>query len=248
MIRIENLNKRFQRVQALDDISAQFIAGQVISLIGPNGSGKTTLIKSILGMVRPDSGKIYFDNQLIENQNAYRNRIGYMPQVGRYPDNMTIGQVIKMITNIRGSKQPVDDQLYKAFEIQKIEDKTMRTLSGGTRQKVSATLTFMFNPEVLILDEPTAGLDPIASEILKQKIITEKQAGKLILVTSHILSDLEEITDDIMYLQDGKVQFFEPMNVIKDITGETRLSKAIAILMKHGFKSLNGNRKSKMQA
>ena len=115
MIRIENLNKRFQRVQALDDISAQFIAGQVISLIGPNGSGKTTLIKSILGMVRPDSGKIYFDNQLIENQNAYRNRIGYMPQVGRYPDNMTIGQVIKMITNIRGSKQPVDDQLYKAF-------------------------------------------------------------------------------------------------------------------------------------
>src|SRR6187399_1296792 len=101
MIRIEHINKKFRKLVALDDINAQFDKGQVISLIGPNGSGKTTLIKSILGMVKADSGFIYVNGKQINGDPSYRSGIGYMPQIGRYPDNMKVGQLFRMMKNIR---------------------------------------------------------------------------------------------------------------------------------------------------
>jgi Cu-processing system ATP-binding protein len=236
MVKIENINKRFKKLQALADINAQFNKGQVISLIGPNGSGKTTLIKSILGLVKPDSGKIIFNGTPIDETVDYRKDIGYMPQIGRYPDNMKIGQLFSMIKNIRSAEIQLDEELYYKFKLDTITDKSMRSLSGGTRQKVSAALAFLFNPDILILDEPTAGLDPLSSEILKEKIISEKEKGKLILITSHILSDLEELTTDVLYLQDGREVFFKPLGDLKQETGEEKLSKAIAAIMKNNLK------------
>jgi Cu-processing system ATP-binding protein len=233
MIRIENISKRFRRLQVLDQISAGFENGQVVSLIGPNGSGKTTLIKCILGMVRPDSGTITVQDQRINGNPEYRRDIGYMPQIGRYPDNMKVGQLFSMLQNIREVKdEATDRELVQGFDLEKISGKPMRTLSGGTRQKVSAALAFFFNPSILILDEPTAGLDPLSSEILKQKILKEKKKGKLILITSHILSDLDELTTHIMYLQEGKLQFFKDIATVQEETGELRLGKAIARIMK----------------
>jgi Cu-processing system ATP-binding protein len=236
MVKIENINKRFKKLQALADINAQFNKGQVISLIGPNGSGKTTLIKSILGLVKPDSGKIIFNGTPIDETVDYRKDIGYMPQIGRYPDNMKIGQLFSMIKNIRSAEIQLDEELYYKFKLDTITDKSMRSLSGGTRQKVSAALAFLFDPDILILDEPTAGLDPLSSEILKEKIISEKEKGKLILITSHILSDLEELTTDVLYLQDGREVFFKPLGDLKQETGEEKLSKAIAAIMKNNLK------------
>lgn len=233
MIRIEHISKQFKKLQALDDINALFEKGQVISLIGPNGSGKTTLIKSILGMVKPDSGIIYFNNEKINGDPSYRSMIGYMPQIGRYPDNMKVGQLFDMLRKIRNiPASETDDELVVKFNLPAIFNKAMRTLSGGTRQKVSAALAFLFNPEVLILDEPTAGLDPLSSEILKEKILKEKSNNKLILITSHILSDLDELTTHIMYLQDGKQQFFKEIEQLREETGELKLGKAIARIMK----------------
>ena len=136
MIRIEHINKKFKKLLALNDINAQFEKGQVISLIGPNGSGKTTLIKSILGMVKPDRGKIFFNNEPINGDPSYRSQIGYMPQIGRYPDNMKVGQLFKMLRNIRNVPgDNIDEELIEKFGIERIFDKPMRTLSGGTRQK-----------------------------------------------------------------------------------------------------------------
>src|SRR5436190_8691450 len=218
MIQIDNINKRFKKLQALDSINATFNKGQVISLIGPNGSGKTTLIKSILGLVKPDSGRICFNGASITESVNYRSQIGYMPQIGRYPDNMKIGQLFSMIKNIRKERK-WDEELYYRLRLDTILDKTMKSLSGGTRQKVSAALAFLFDSDVLILDEPTAGLDPLSSEILKEKILTEKEKGKLILITSHILSDLEELTTDILYLQDGKEIFYKTMKALAEETG-----------------------------
>jgi len=233
MIRIEHISKRFKKLQVLDDISANFSKGQVVSLIGPNGSGKTTLIKTILDMVRPDSGQITFNDAVITSDYHYRKNIGYMPQIGRYPDNMKVGQLFTMLKDIRGiRKQNLDHELVTKFNLPEIYDKPMRTLSGGTRQKVSAALAFLFDPEVLILDEPTAGLDPLSSELLKAKIIAERNKNKLILITSHVLSDLDELTSHVMYLQDGKMQFLKDMQTLRDETGEARLGKAIARIMK----------------
>ena len=218
---------------ALNDINVQFEKGQVISLIGPNGSGKTTLIKAILGMIKADSGKIFFNDELINGDPSYRSQIGYMPQIGRYPDNMKVGQLFKMLRNIRNvPEDKIDEELIEKFELKKIFDKPMRTLSGGTRQKVSAALAFLFDPDVLILDEPTAGLDPLSSEILKEKILKEKSKNKLILITSHILSDLDELTTHIIYLQEGKLEFFKEIDQLREETGELKLGKAIARIMK----------------
>jgi Cu-processing system ATP-binding protein len=233
MIRMESIEKRFKKLQALSGMSLHFEKGQAISLIGPNGSGKTTLIKAILGLVKPDSGRIFFDDAPITEKVDYRSRIGYMPQIGRYPDNMKIGQVFQMIKNIRNSRERLDEELYYKFNLDKIADKSMKTLSGGTRQKVSAALAFLFDPEVLILDEPTAGLDPLSSETLKEKILAEKKKGKLIIISSHILSDLEELTTDVMYLQDGKIIFYKTLQLLQQETGEEKLSRAIASFMKH---------------
>jgi Cu-processing system ATP-binding protein len=234
MIRIDHLGKRFRKLQALDDISAEFRKGQVISLIGPNGSGKTTLIKSILGLVTPDKGTISFNGESIKGSVNYRRLIGYMPQIGHYPENMKIGQVFGMIKELRKGEK-LDEELYYRFKLDTLLDKSMRSLSGGTRQKVSAALAFLFDADVLILDEPTAGLDPLASEILKEKIIAEKQKGKLILITSHVLSDLEDLTTDILYLQDGRLVFFQSIGQLFEQTGEQRLSKAIAAVMRDGM-------------
>jgi Cu-processing system ATP-binding protein len=233
MIIATNVNKSFGRLKALDNVCLTCNRGQSISLIGPNGSGKTTFIKCLLGMVVPDNGFITFDKKNIAHDWNYRAQIGYMPQTGRFPDNMRIAQVFDMMKDIRKhSAAGLDEDLIGAFGLNKILDKRMRTLSGGTRQKVGASLAFLFNPEVLILDEPTAGLDPVSSEILKEKIISQKQKGRLILVTSHILSDLEDITTEIIYLQEGRLKFHKSLQQLREDTGEEKLTRAIAQVMK----------------
>jgi len=233
MIIATNVTKKFGKLTALKDVNATCNKGQSISLIGPNGSGKTTFIKCLLGMVVPDSGFITFNKQNISLDWKYREHIGYMPQIGRYPDNMSIAQILEMMKDIRKKKVAnLDEELIEEFELNKIMDKRMRTLSGGTRQKVSAALAFLFNPDVLILDEPTAGLDPLASEILKDKIRKVKKEGKLILITSHILSDLDDIISEIIYMQDGQLVFHKTWELLKKDTGEEKLSRAIANVMK----------------
>lgn len=232
MIEIKNIYKKFGKLEVLNDVNLTFNKGECIALIGPNGCGKTTLIKSVLGMVIPSQGDILFDQKSILKKYRYREQIGYMPQIGRYPDYMKVGQIIEMIKKIRNSENDLDEDLIKAFELEKIFDKQMRTLSGGTTQKVSAVLAFLFNPEVLILDEPTAGLDPLASEILKDKIIKEREKGKLILITSHLLSELDDMISQIIFMQDGKVHFHKNINDLLDSTGEERISKAIASILK----------------
>jgi Cu-processing system ATP-binding protein len=231
MIKLTEVTKSFGKFKALDNISLTLGKGQAISLLGPNGSGKTTLIKSILGLVIPEAGTITVNGLQVNNNWAYRSHIGYMPQIGRYPDNMTIVQVLNMIKELRSDKHVYDEELIDSLGLRKIQDKTMRSLSGGTRQKVSACLAFLFSPDVFILDEPTAGLDPLSSEILQSKIAQERNKGKLILITSHVLSDLEDITSHILYLQDGKMMFHKTVEDLQNITGELKLSKIVASLM-----------------
>ena len=235
VIVIENLNKRFGRLQALSDINICFNPGDCIALIGPNGCGKTTLIKSILGMVLPDSGNITMLGSDTRKSPAYRATIGYMPQIGRYPENMNIGQVLAMVRAMRGENEPTDDTLYQRFGLQELLHKRMGTLSGGTRQKVSACLAFRFDPPLLILDEPTAGLDPVSAEILKEEIQRRLGCGKTVLITSHQLSDLDDLVNRIILMQDGRIVFDKSVDELRHETGNERVSKAIAQVLKANF-------------
>jgi Cu-processing system ATP-binding protein len=236
MISVKNISKKFGKLQVLKEFNLEFELGNSYALMGPNGSGKTTLIKTILGMVIPDSGDITVASQSIKGDVSYRKQIGYMPQIGHYPANMKIGQLFSMMKDMRPEIKTYDLELVEAFGLEQMKDKALGTLSGGTRQKVSAALAFLFNPDILILDEPTAGLDPIAVEVLKAKIKKEREQGKLILITSHILSDLEELTNRAIYIYEGEVFFSDTIEELKEITGESKFSPAIAKLMQWTLK------------
>ncbi len=232
MIQIENLSKQFGKLKVLKAINLTCKKGECIALIGPNGCGKTTLIKCILGMVILDKGSIKVNQISVQNNFAYRENIGYMPQIGRYPENMTIGQIFEMIKEIRPTNSALDEDLVHQFKLQELFDKPMSTLSGGTTQKVSAALAFLFNPDILILDEPTAGLDPLASEVLKEKIIAEKNKGKLILITSHLLTELDDLITELIFMQDGIVELHTDIASLKERTGTEKISKAIATILR----------------
>ena len=234
MISLHNVTKKFGKITALETVSLDLHAGKSYALIGPNGSGKTTLIKSILGLVIPAEGDIRVNNEAIKSKWQYRRQIGYMPQIGRYPDNMKVGQLFEMLKNIRHEERILDEELYREFHLDHVATKAMRTLSGGTRQKVSAALAFLFNPPILILDEPTAGLDPVSVELLKEKIQREKNSGKLLLITSHIMSDLDDLATDTLYLYEGKIIYNNTIVALKAETGYDRLGKAISkIITQH---------------
>ncbi len=232
MISLQNVTKNFGKLTALSQISMELKAGHSYALLGPNGSGKTTLIKCVLGMALPTGGEIKINGKNIQGEHLYRKSIGYMPQIGYYPESLKIGQLFDMMRNLRKEIRETDEELIDAFGLNQIMDKRMRTLSGGTRQKVSAALAFLFKPNILILDEPTAGLDPIAVEFLKEKMLREKKAGKLFIITSHILSDLEEITTDMIYLFEGSIRYNSSIEDLKRETGQVRFAKAIATLIK----------------
>jgi Cu-processing system ATP-binding protein len=237
MITVSDLSKKFGNLEVLKSIQVNFNHGNSYAMIGPNGSGKTTLIKCILGMVLPDKGTITVNGKSIANDWSYRNLIGYMPQIGRYPDQMKIGQIFDMIRDLRQDQSHQDEDLLRAFKLDKMNDKRMHTLSGGTRQKVSASLAFLFNPRIMILDEPTAGLDPVAVEILKEKILAEKNNDRTFLITSHIMSDLDELTSNVVYLEEGKILFNDSIDLLKEETGELKLGRAIATIMKRNLKT-----------
>ena len=233
MIKIKNLTKKFNKFTALQNIDLECKKGHSIAFIGPNGCGKTTLIKCILGLNVVESGDILVNGNSVKKNFLYREKIGYMPQIGKYPENMTIGQTIKMIQNNRKNVENIDTELLEAFELPKLYDKKMSTLSGGTTQKVSAVLAFMFHPEIIILDEPTAGLDPLASEILKNKIIKERKNGKLIIITSHLLSELDDMVNEIVFINEGKILVHQSVEDLKSETQQTKISDAITNILKN---------------
>ncbi len=230
MIEVNNLYKTFGKVEVLKGLDLSIKKGGIFAVLGPNGSGKTTLIKSILGMVIPNKGTIEINNKSVINKHQYRNEIDYLPQIANFPSNLTVNELLKMIKNLR-SKSTIDTDLIKVFRLDPFLDKKLGNLSGGTRQKVNLVLTFMFNSELIILDEPTTGLDPISLIQLKEIIKNEKQQGKTILITSHIMSFVEEVADEIVFLLDGKIYFKGTIKELKDNTQQENLEQAIATIL-----------------
>jgi Cu-processing system ATP-binding protein len=232
MIELQNITKRFGVHTVLNAINLRFEAGFVTAVLGPNGSGKTTLMKTILGLVRPDSGEVVIDGANVLGTAEYRNAIGYMAQIARFQDNLTARELIAMMQDIRKNVvRTRAEELSSIFGIELYLDKPLKTLSGGTRQKVNAVLAFMFNPSIFILDEPSAGLDPIAASTFKDLIFQERKQGKTILLTSHILSEVQELADRIVFLLEGNCIFDGESVELLNSTGERTLERAITRLL-----------------
>lgn len=231
MVDISGLDKSFGKLRVLRGLDLRVERGKVTAIVGPNGSGKTTLIKIILGLARADRGRIVVDGREVTHDGLQRERIGYMPQAARFPENLTARHVLAMLQDLRGKTRDRDKELIDAFDLSREMDKPLRTLSGGNRQKVSAVIAFLFHPEIVILDEPTAGLDPVASSILKDKIRLEAARGTTFILTSHIMSEIEELASNLAFLLDGSIRFSGPIDELKHATGQTRLERAIAHLM-----------------
>jgi Cu-processing system ATP-binding protein len=227
MIEIKNLSKKFGKLTVLDQLDLSIDEGGIFAVLGPNGSGKTTLIKCILGMVIPDSGNILIQNESVLKKWAYRNDINYLPQIANFPANLTVKELLAMVKNLR-PKPASEERLIDLFGLQPFLDKKLGYLSGGTKQKVNLVLTFMFDSKLFILDEPTNGLDPVSLIRLKGLIAEEKKKGKTILITTHIMSLVEEIADEIVFLLDGNIYFKGKVSSLKEMTEERDLEHAIA--------------------
>lgn len=235
MIEIKNLHKKFGKNEVLKGIDLSINEGGIFSILGPNGSGKTTLIKSILGMVLPDSGEIFINGKTLKNNYKYRDKIDYLPQIANFPGNLKVNELIAMIKDLRSGQSTNDAELIEIFKLQPFLNKRLVNLSGGTKQKVNLVLTFMFDSPMVILDEPTSGLDPISHLRLKNLIFAEKQKGKTILVTSHILSFVEEISDEIVFLLEGKIYFKGSIPELKSKTEQPDFEHAIASILSSSY-------------
>ena len=230
MVIIENVHKKFGKNQVLSGVDLTISDGGIFAILGPNGSGKTTLIKSILGMVIPNKGNITVLGENIKQHSDYRHKIDYLPQIANFPSNLRVKELIKMIKDLRKPTHE-DERLIQLFKLEPFLDKKLGNLSGGTKQKVNLVLTFMFDSPLIILDEPTTGLDPISLIRLKGLIQAEKAKGKTILITSHIMSFVEEVSDEIVFILEGKIYFKGSISELKTKTNQQDFEHAIASIL-----------------
>lgn len=231
---ITGLRKRFGRREVLRGLELSIAPGRITAIVGPNAAGKTTLIKTILGLVRrrAGDGSIQLDGVELNGDSGYRRRIGYMPQAAPFPEQLTGREVLDLIVSLRNHPGDLDRELIERFRLEEVLDQPVRTLSGGTRQKLNAAVAFLFRPSLLILDEPTAGLDPLAAGILKDKVRRAPAEGTSVVLTSHLMSEVEELAQDLVFLLDGVVAYQGSVEGLLSHMQETRLEPAMARLLK----------------
>ena len=247
MISIQNLHKSFGKNHVLKGINVNFDKPGITAVLGPNGSGKTTLIKSILGMVIPNDGVIEVDGKNIKGEWTYRNKIDYLPQIARFPENLKVKELLSMIKDIRGETDS-SDQFIELFGLEEFLNQRLGNLSGGTLQKVNIMLALMYDSPLIILDEPTTGLDPVSLVRLKKMILEEKAKGKIILITTHIMSFVEEMADNIIFLLEGNIHFNGSLNDLKTDYHSEKLEEAIANILEGKKSEFSSNGQSKSPA
>jgi len=196
---LEHVNKSFGKFKAVDDLSITARPGRVFGLIGPNGAGKTTTIRMIVNISVPDSGHIELFGQRMHT--ALQDRIGYLPEErGLYP-KMKIGEQLKFFAELknldsRKSDQSIDGWL-KKFQLSDWKEKRAKELSKGMQQKVQFIAAVVHDPDLVILDEPFSGLDPVNVELMKEVIVEQKTTGKTIILSTHQMDIAEQLCDDI---------------------------------------------------
>ncbi|MBZ2155418.1 ABC transporter ATP-binding protein [Streptococcus anginosus] len=224
MLEIQNLEKSFGQKQVLFGVDFKAESGQILGLIGKNGAGKTTIFHSILRFLEY-SGNITFDKQPI-SQETYR-KIGYLPEERSLMPKMTVYEQVRYLANLKGVPNAVvKEKLPQWMERLQVKGKVtdkIKSLSKGNQQKVQLIITLLHEPNLIILDEPFSGLDPVNTEILKQVIIEEKERGATIIFSDHVMTNVEELCDDVVMIRDGKVILDGSVQEVRNQYGKTRL-------------------------
>lgn len=208
MIQIHKLTKEYGEAKVLDNLNLEVKKGEVLGFLGPNGAGKTTTLKTIVGLVHPTSGEITIDNLSSRNLLSHK-RIGYMPEDPYFYEYLTGKEFLIFVAELqqvkRAEAKSEADRLMKLVGLGNAEKKRIREYSKGMRQRLGIAQTLVGNPEILLLDEPLDGLDPIGRLEIKEILLDLKKQGKTILISSHILADIEELCDRIIIIHDGKI-------------------------------------------
>lgn len=239
-LEIKKLSKSFGKLKVLNEIDLSIGKSGTYAVLGPNGSGKTTLMKSVLGMVLPEFGNISIDGKNIKGAHAYRDKIDYLPQIARFPENLKVHELFSLIKDLR-TGETRDKALIKRFELEPFLDKKLGNLSGGTRQKVNLVQAFMFDNPLVILDEPTTGLDPLSLMKLKELIREEQAKNKTIIITSHIMDFVEEMAEQIIFLLEGKIYFSGSLDQLKEKFNANKLEETIAKILEKQKEDKSGD-------
>jgi len=195
----------FSGIRALDDVSLRLGAGEVTLLVGPNGAGKSTLIKVLLGLVRQDHGRLEVDERIVPINNAWKARIGYLPESVAFSENLSGQQVLRFFARARGVPRPRVDEILAQVGLSDASRRRVRGYSRGMRQRLGLAVAILATPDLLILDEPTSGLDQEGLSVLWQVLRDWSEAGRMVLVSSHDLALMERRIDDLCVLRSGQV-------------------------------------------
>ncbi|MCK5127105.1 MAG: ABC transporter ATP-binding protein [candidate division Zixibacteria bacterium] len=231
MIQVENISRSFGDLKAVNDLSFRVNTGEIFALLGPNGAGKTTTIKIILSMLKPDSGRIRFDGKEISSEdNGYKSRIGYVPESCALYENLTGFEFLQFIGNLHHIPEDEikskGDSLLEALDLGEVSNQLIREYSKGMKQKILIVSAFLHDPDVIILDEPFAGLDANAVSVFKEIFREQANQGKALVFCSHILEVVERLVDRILIIKEGqKLVTGTPEEIISK-TGHTSLDRA----------------------
>ena len=224
MLELKNVSKKFGNFTALRDVSLQLKKGEVHGFIGPNGAGKSTTIRTILGILQATSGEIF-----VFGQDAWKDKVEIHKKISCVPGdvnlwpNLTGGEVIDLFMKLQGSGDNLKrDELINRFQLD--VTKKCRTYSKGNRQKVALVAAFATNAELFILDEPTSGLDPLMEKVFHECVKEVKLAGKSVLLSSHILTEVEKLCDSISIIRNGEII---ERGTLSELRGLQRISMSV---------------------
>ena len=231
-LEISDLKKSYGRKKVLRRVDLTCSPGSITAVLGPNGSGKSTLIRCILGLNIPDSGSVEVFGANAVGQSGYRRHIGYMPQHPSFPENLTVAEILHLVERVRGRK--ADSSLCSVLEVDGFFGQRWKTLSGGMKQRVNAFIALVFDAPLLVFDEPTASLDPASRLKFMDLIRREKARGKTLLISTHLLDDIRETADHLLFLNNGNA-----VNIPREKLSETASSpeafdRAVANLLENG--------------
>lgn len=205
LLKVTNLTKKFGKFKALDGVNLELNAGEVLGFIGPNGAGKSTTIRVLLGIIKATNGEVkIFSKDAWQDAVDIHKRVAYVPgDVNLWP-NLTGGEVIDLFIKLNGTANKAKrEELIEKFDLD--PSKKCRTYSKGNRQKVALVAAFSSDADLFILDEPTSGLDPLMEKVFQECVLDVKRQGKSVLLSSHILSEVEKLCDRVSIIRQGKI-------------------------------------------